>query len=657
MYFKVNNIQKKDVLHSTNESLEERWSVVTPQRLTEVLGQNFTWAKYLDSESRMYERTRPYPGYDSVVGRAVMIKVLKYTEDEVLNPQMVMNKRKVLEEQIHMLNTLATPLLPEPLDWFQVSNTVDGFTDKEIAETEPVLVLDYIPGETLSSAYKKNQFKRFEVEENANGGKEYKENGINVTKICMFISRNIDFLRVLNDKGYMFLGLSPEHILVLKNEIPRFLGLGRICKTKDGKFDAEHINFGRMIRGYSAPELNQVETNFGQDANALAAGVYSVGVILAQMIYGDFEVYDDTLSCGSIAYPNDRYRETILKSVPQKGRALDNLITRLCDPDPNKRLTDLDEIDSILRDIGGIALNEERSKMDVNKNKKSNNISQQNECFIPQTKQTTIAEGVVEKFDKKECTGVVRDLNSGETIKVTSELLSSSELSFLIVNTKVRITYDHLDNGYTLVKRIGLILNDKKQPVRVTADEVKGKNTSSNVGSKSSNQAKGSNQGKNSDAKNSNQDKKTSTNTKQQGQDKKTSTKGSTKKTKNNKGKNTNKTVEKVEESNVSKTTYSDPLEGSENWWAEITEDGRREREARGEQPPTISVGGGESPSNGTKKDTNKIVIDEGNLGDVGLDLVGKILKEKLTTGVRTGLGKKLQQVGKYLRETGEKLQ
>lgn len=615
MYFKVNNIQKKDVLHSTNENLEERWSVVAPQYLTEVLGQNFTWAKYLDSESRMYERTRPYPGYDSVVGRAVMVKVLKYTEDEVLNPQMVMNKRKVLEEQIHILNTLATPLLPEPLDWFQVSNTVDGFTDKKISETEPVLVLDYIPGETLPVVYKKNQFKRFvEVEENANGGKEYKENGINVTKICMFISRNIDFLRVLNDKGYMFLGLSPEHILVLKNEIPRFLGLGRICKTKDGKFDPEHINFGRMIRGYSAPELNQVETNFGQDANALAAGVYSVGVILAQMIYGDFEVYEDTLSYGSIAYPNDRYREAVLKSVPQKGKALDDLITRLCDPDPNKRLTDLDEIDLILKEIGGIALNEERGKMDMNKNKKGGNgMTQQNEFFMPKTQKTTISEGVVEKFDRKECTGIVRDIKTGEVIKVTSELLSSSDLSFLIKDTKVRITYDHLDNGYTLVKRIGLILNEKKQPVKVTDEEIKVKNTSSNGGSKSSNQSKSNGQGKGSG-----QDKKGSKNSQDRG--KKTGVKGSTRKTRNSK----NSSIQNPEEPKNSRQVNTVPMPGSESWDAELREEGNRERERERER------------ERNARKEENK--------------------KQKFTTGVRIKIGKKISQFGKYLKETGEKL-
>lgn len=60
--------------------------------------------------------------------------------------------------------------------------------------------------------------------------------------------------------------------------------------------------------------------------------------------------------------------------------------------------------------------------------------------------------------------------------------------------------------------------------------------------------------------------------------------------------------------SNEDNSEYSDPLEGSENWWAEIAEDGRREREARGEAPPTITVGGveigGTNSTTSTQADT-----------------------------------------------------
>ena len=356
MYFKVNNVNPKLTLYANDRDLKGRFSAISPQYMTDKLGENFLWAKYIKRESRMRERTLPMLGYDSVVGRPVILKVCKYGEDEVVEENKALERRKVLDTQIELLNDISSPLLPEPLDWFPVSNKVDGFSSDDLAASEPVLVLDYISGDTLNYACKYGKFDRFKIT-NKDGKDEYKSKGVNVTKICMFMSRIVDFLKVLHKKNYMVTSLAPEHILVLNNEIPRFLGLGRICKVKEnGTFDTAHINYGRMIKGYAAPELNKPETNFGENANALAAGVYSLGVIMAQMICNDFEIHSELLKDGAVAYPNKKHRDMVLNAVPEKGAVLDRFLSTLCNPNPHRRLTDLEEIELILKEIGGILM-------------------------------------------------------------------------------------------------------------------------------------------------------------------------------------------------------------------------------------------------------------------------------------------------------------
>lgn len=344
MKFKIEN--KGEIpLYSTTVDLKERWSVITPERLERDIGGKWTWFKGATdpeiNKLRRRERTRLYLGYDGIVQRPVIVKVLQYSLEDLNSEHSVNKKREVLTAQIELLNDILSPLLPEPLDWFEIKNTVDSFPNDKLSNNEPVLVLDYQPGITLESTINRKRFRRQDDEAES----------INIERVGRLISYIKYFLSIVYDKGYMYIGLSPEHILLLKDDVPRFIGLGSICKLKDGKLDHNHINFGRTTKGYSAPELNSVEYNFGIGADAKAAGAFSLGVLLAQILCESTKLTDNVLENGSFKYPNDEY-ETKIKAL-RKGERIHYLLTRLCDPNPSTRLTDFDEIESILEELKG----------------------------------------------------------------------------------------------------------------------------------------------------------------------------------------------------------------------------------------------------------------------------------------------------------------
>ena len=344
MYFKI----KDEIpLYSTSKKvdLKGRWSLITPERLEKDIGGKWNWFKKATDPNinklRRKERTRLYLGYDYIVQRPVIIKILQYSAKDLNNKESVNKKREVLKAQLDLLNDILSPLLPEPLDWFEVENTVDSLPNIELSYNEPVLVLDYQPGITLESTINRKRFRR----------QDDVADSINIERVGRLISYINYFLSTIYDKGYMYISLSPEHILLLKDDVPRFIGLGGICKLRDGKLDNNHINFGRTTKGYSAPELNSEKYKFGIYADAKAAGVFSLGVLLAQILCESTELTDNILENGSFKYPNDEY-EPKIKSL-RKGERIHYLLTRLCDPNPSTRLTDFNEIESILEELKG----------------------------------------------------------------------------------------------------------------------------------------------------------------------------------------------------------------------------------------------------------------------------------------------------------------
>lgn len=327
-------------IHSTNCNLKNRWVVLSPSKMEEICVGNWRW--FYSISNRRDERTNLSLGYDDNIGKPVIVKTIEYRANDLKDETSIRKRRSVLIEQVNILNSLSSPLLPEPLDWFYVNNNYDRNMDEALRESEPVLILDFEQASTLTNEVNRHSFRY----RNYNG---ISTNKIDSSKVARLGLSILNFLRLLKEKNYAYLALSPEHILLLKDYVPRFVGLGRICKLRNGHLDSNHINFGRTLLGYSAPELNDISDNWGEFATSEEVGAFSLGVILHQIIIESDKFEENTLKNGSFFYPNG-VTESIIKNQ-SSGKALHRLISGLCDHNPKTRLVDYDYIEEILKSI------------------------------------------------------------------------------------------------------------------------------------------------------------------------------------------------------------------------------------------------------------------------------------------------------------------
>ncbi len=352
MHFKLMRNSKGMILYAKNVNLDKRWSVENINQMSELTGTKWNWFGVVFN--RTGERTKLHCGYDSVVKRPVIIKTMFYRANDLTSFEAIENRREVLREQIRILNDINSPLLPEPLDWFLVENTVDNIP-VELKDSEPVLVLDYIPGLGLETNFKKNSL-RFKNDPTL----------IDVPRVGRIMLKFLQFLRVLDEKGYGFLDFRPDHVLFLKNDIPRFVGLGSICPVKaDGTLDENHVNFSRTTKGYAAPELLNPANNWKSTKNVTPSqlAAYSLGVMLHQIIMENKEFSDGMIQNGSFYFPNGVSEVEIEKKLSRHSQlAVYSLIRDLCKEDPEERLTDYDEIEQRLHDIAKSILGKYRSK-------------------------------------------------------------------------------------------------------------------------------------------------------------------------------------------------------------------------------------------------------------------------------------------------------
>lgn len=327
-------------IHSTNCNLKNRWVVLSPSKMEEICAGNWRW--FYSISNRRDERTNLSLGYDDNIGKPVIVKTIEYRANDLKDERSIRKRRSVLIEQVNILNSLSSPLLPEPLDWFYVNNNYDRNMDEALRASEPVLILDFEQASTLTNEVNRHSFRY----RNYNGMSTNKIDSSKVARLGLSI---LNFLRLLKEKNYAYLALSPEHILLLKDYVPRFVGLGRICKLRNGHLDSNHINFGRTLLGYSAPELNDISDNWGEFATSEEVGAFSLGVILHQIIIESDKFEENTLKNGSFFYPNG-VTESIIKNQ-SSGKVLHRLIAGLCDHNPKTRLVDYDYIEEILKSI------------------------------------------------------------------------------------------------------------------------------------------------------------------------------------------------------------------------------------------------------------------------------------------------------------------
>ena len=194
-------------------------------------------------------------------------------------------------------------MLPEPLDFFLVTNTFDCFKGDAVQfkDNEPILILDYIPGEVLADKLantRDKSFYRFEDEKLFT--KTPKD--INVGIVMRLIGDILAFEMEMYDKGYAYTALSPDHIVLLGDNKPRFIGLGRICSVSGDRYDVNHINYGRQLKGYSAPEFNKLESNFGMNESVKSAIAYNLGVLIACIMLGKTSFDEGNLNAGAYDY-------------------------------------------------------------------------------------------------------------------------------------------------------------------------------------------------------------------------------------------------------------------------------------------------------------------------------------------------------------------
>lgn len=282
-------------------------------------------------------------GYDKNLNRPVIIKTINYSKDDLKSIDTVNKRRDLLVNQLDVLNNISSPLLPEPLDLFLETNSIDLLPSESLKYNEPVLVLEYQPGRTL-----KETIKSLEV------NKESED--IRINQVSRIGKNILYFLTSLHEKNYVHLGLSTEHIIMLKNENIRVLGLSKIYETnKDGYILKDNIMCNKTL-GYSAPELYDENNNIF-DSRAISA--FSLGVILHQMICknSSIEKYMLTkLDNGSVVfnYPNEVSEAWIRKKFKfNHANKIHDLLCKLCELNPDKRLSDFDKIEAMLTEIGG----------------------------------------------------------------------------------------------------------------------------------------------------------------------------------------------------------------------------------------------------------------------------------------------------------------
>ena len=171
----------------------------------------------------------------------------------------------------------------------------------------------------------------------------------------------LSFEMEMYDKGYAYTALSPDHIVLLGDNKPRFIGLGRICSVSGDRYDVNHINYGRQLKGYSAPEFNKLESNFGMNESVKSAIAYNLGVLIACIMLGKTSFDEGNLNAGAYDYISAREDRQKISSA-WHGRMIDSLICKLTEENPAKRMSDFKTILHELAIITGDAINENQKE-------------------------------------------------------------------------------------------------------------------------------------------------------------------------------------------------------------------------------------------------------------------------------------------------------
>ena len=367
MEFRLNKDKTpKIILKANNLELDDRWILRNPGFfMSNEAGKSVKDFVNTKSKDKKMQRTRLSMAEDYFMDRMVLVKTVYYDIKDLTQPESIRIKRRILESQIGILNDLSSNMLPEPLDYFEITNDFDHFDDAvkdEFKDTEPVLILDYIPGEVLADKLQNLYDKTFYRSDDATGFRKT-VGQINIEMVMRLIGDILTFEKEMYEKGYAYTALSPHHIVLLGDNKPRFIGIGRICPVLADRYDSNHVNFGRQLKVYSAPEFNLSGTNFGSNAGVKANIAFNLGALIASIVLARSDFDERQLNNGAYDYHSaTEDRQAIRNSWRKKGEQVDALLYKLMNPDPAMRLTDFDVILHELAIISGDAQNESKKE-------------------------------------------------------------------------------------------------------------------------------------------------------------------------------------------------------------------------------------------------------------------------------------------------------
>ena len=357
MHFKFSANHSETLLSSGHG--DDRWSAISAHKAEETTGRRLMWFEdritYRDDATLVLTL-----GLDRHVTRGdqprlVVLRTSFYRRQDMRDTETVARRRRLLEAQLEMLNHLASPLLPEPLDWITIRNQVDALP-VGTGENEPVLVVNWESGRTLRHLLECHRLRYRDRPTRADNDPTRSD----LYRIARIGRQIVRYLNLLKNKGVICFDLNPEHILFGKDDVPRFLGLGRLCPVRDGTVDRGHPGFLRTTRGYCPPEVNDDRDDWygARTSTPESVGAFALGVLLLQMICGQPCLPREWMHETTLAYPHPHNGEAVRlleDQIPasRKGNQLITLISNLCEPDRDRRLKDLDDIDSILARFAG----------------------------------------------------------------------------------------------------------------------------------------------------------------------------------------------------------------------------------------------------------------------------------------------------------------
>ncbi len=182
----------------------------------------------------------------------VVLKAIRYSDSP--SPDEVKERAEALQLELEAL-THPSSLLPEPIDFLDVESDL-GF-----GPTEPVLVLEYVSGRTLREEVKRAG------------------TGLTPARALRIIHEIALTLADLNDAGFVFRDLDPDHVIVGFDDVLHLVGTGNIARIEARPLRAKMSLSPR----YSAPEIR------GERSGKFLisrADVYALGALLSFLLTG-----------------------------------------------------------------------------------------------------------------------------------------------------------------------------------------------------------------------------------------------------------------------------------------------------------------------------------------------------------------------------------